>query len=69
MKRLTDDDIKKMANIVSALRYRADAAALCAQADILEGKDATANYEKAAELYRMMLDEQMSNARRARDAI
>lgn len=49
----------------SALRNRADAALLCAQADVLEGKDPSGSYEQAAELYRLYAEAQIHAARLA----
>lgn len=48
-----------------ALRLRAEAATLCAKADIAENEDPAENYEKAAELFRMHAEQEMTVMRLA----
>lgn len=55
----------RQARFALAMKYRGEAAVLDAKADILKGKDASGNYERAAESFRMHAEAEVSSIRNA----
>ncbi len=60
---MNEKDLMREVDNINALKLRAEAALTEARADIFERRDASANYEKAQELFRSYVDRTISITR------
>lgn len=61
---MTPETVRRLINKMSALKIRADADIELARADILDGLDPSANYERGCEHYRLYAEAQIDFARK-----